>query len=155
MIRGGYWGGAWGLSWGGSWGDAWRLLNQPYQELSLKGQVFVRSYLASVYSADVAERIVVVATVNGLSVRDAEVAVAAKVGETVLHSVKTRSVGLVEKPRRVKREDTKQPSGLAAKYFQQSVETRQCAKSNSVETRLPVLCVYHSMARVDLINYVN
>ena len=84
MIRGGYWGGAWGLSWAGTWGEAWLLLNQPYQELSLKGQVFVRSYLTSIHSADVAERIISAAKVNGLSVRDAEVAVAAKVGETRL-----------------------------------------------------------------------
>ena len=78
MIRGGYWGGAWGLSWAGAWGEAWLLLNQPYQELSLKGQVFVRSYLSSIHSVEVAERIVAVAAVNNISVIDAEVVVAAK-----------------------------------------------------------------------------
>lgn len=72
MIRGGYWGGAWGLSWGGAWGEAWFLLNQPYQELSLKGQVFVRSYLTRVHSVEVAERIVSVAALNNISVVDAE-----------------------------------------------------------------------------------
>ena len=93
MIRGGYWGGAWGLSWAGAWGEAWLLLNQPYQELSLKGQVFVRSYLSSIHSVEVAERIVSAAKVNGLSVRDAEVAVAAKVGETVLHAARGTRYG--------------------------------------------------------------
>ena len=70
MIRGGYWGGA--------WGEAWLLLNQPYQELSLKGQVFVRSYLTRIHSVEVAERIVSVAALNNISVIDAEVVVAAK-----------------------------------------------------------------------------
>lgn len=78
MIRGGYWGGAWGLSWGGAWGEAWFLLNQPYQELDLKGQVFVRSYLSSIHSVEVAERIVSVAALNNISVVEAEVVVAAK-----------------------------------------------------------------------------
>ena len=78
MIRGGYWGGAWGLSWGGTWGEAWLLLNQPYQELSLKGQVFVRSYLTSIHSIEVAEQIVSVAALNNISVIDAEAVIAAK-----------------------------------------------------------------------------
>lgn len=78
MIRGGYWGGAWGLSWGGAWGEAWLLLNQPYQELSLKGQVFVRSYLTSIHSVEVVEQIVSVAALNNISVIDAEVVVTAK-----------------------------------------------------------------------------
>ncbi len=90
MIRGGYWGGAWGLSWAGAWGEAWLLLNQPYQELSLKGQVFVRSYLTRIHSIEVAERIVSVAALNNISVIDAEVVVAAKTGEARLEAVKKR-----------------------------------------------------------------
>lgn len=78
MIRGGYWGGSWGLSWAGAWGEAWRLFNQPYQELDLKGQIFVRAYLTSIHSLDVVERITAVAAVNNISVIDAEVVVAAK-----------------------------------------------------------------------------
>lgn len=78
MIRGGYWGGAWGLSWAGAWGEAWLLLNQPYQELDLKGQVFVRSYLTRIHSIEIAEQIVSVAALNNISVIDAEVVVAAK-----------------------------------------------------------------------------
>lgn len=78
MIRSGYWGGSWGLSWGGAWGEAWLLLNQPYQELSLKGQVFVRSYLTSIHSVEVVEQIVSVAALNNISVIDAETVVAAK-----------------------------------------------------------------------------
>lgn len=78
MIRGGYWGGAWGLSWAGAWGEAWFLLNQPYQELSLKGQVFVRSYLSSIHSVEVAERIVAVAAVRNISVLKAAVSLAAE-----------------------------------------------------------------------------
>ena len=78
MIRGGFWGGAWGLSWGGAWGEAWFLLNQPYQELSLKGQIFVRSYLTSIHSSEVVEQIVSIAALNNISVIDAEVVVTAK-----------------------------------------------------------------------------
>lgn len=78
MIRGGYWGGSWGLSWAGAWGEAWLLLNQPYQELSLKGQVFVRSYLTSIHSVEVAEQIVSVAALNNISVVDAEVVLSAE-----------------------------------------------------------------------------
>ena len=75
MIRGGFWGGAWGLSWGGAWGEAWLLLNQPYQELSLKGQIFVRSYLTSIHSVEVVEQIVSVAALNNISVIDASDAI--------------------------------------------------------------------------------
>ena len=88
MIRGGYWGGAWGMSWAGAWGEAWLLLNQPYQELSLKGQVFVRSYLTRIHSVEVAERIVAVAAMNNISVIDAEVVVAAKQFETRVESTR-------------------------------------------------------------------
>ena len=88
MIRGGYWGGAWGLSWAGAWGEAWLLLNQPYQELSLKGQVFVRSYLTRIHSVEAAERIVSVAALNNISVIDAEVVVAAKQTVTPVEAVR-------------------------------------------------------------------
>lgn len=84
MIRGGYWGGSWGLSWGGTWGEAWLLLNQPYQELSLKGQVFVRSYLTSIHSVEVAEQIVSVAALNNISVIDAESVVTKKSSPALL-----------------------------------------------------------------------
>lgn len=87
MIRGGFWGGAWGLSWGGAWGEAWLLLNQPYQELSLKGQIFVRSYLTSIHSGEVAEQIVSVAAVNNISVIDAEVIVTAKRVHEPMYSI--------------------------------------------------------------------
>ena len=95
MIRGGYWGGAWGLSWAGTWGEAWLLLNQPYQELSLKGQVFVRSYLTRIHSVEVAEQIVAVAALNNISVIDAEVVVAAKTGEARLESATTATSDVV------------------------------------------------------------
>lgn len=78
MIRGGYWGGAWGLSWGGAWGEAWLLLNQPYQELSLNGQVFVRSYLTNIHSIEVTEQIVSVAAQNNISAIDSVTVVTAK-----------------------------------------------------------------------------
>ena len=96
MIRGGYWGGAWGLSWGGAWGEAWLLLNQPYQELSLKGQVFVRSYLTSIHSAEVAEQIVSVAALNNISVIDAEAAIAAKQTVTPVEAVRQSRKAKVE-----------------------------------------------------------
>ena len=88
MIRGGYWGGSWGLSWAGAWGEAWLLLNQPYQELSLKGQVFARSYLTRIHSVEVAEQIVSVAALNNISVIDAEVVVAAKQTVTPVEAVR-------------------------------------------------------------------
>ena len=94
MIRGGYWGGAWGLSWGGAWGEAWLLLNQPYQELSLKGQIFVRSYLTSIHSVEVVEQIVSVAALNNISVIDAEAVIAAKQTVTPVEAVR-----LSRKPR--------------------------------------------------------
>lgn len=84
MIHGGYWGGAWGLSWAGAWGEAWLLLNQPYQELSLKGQVFVRSYLTRIHSVEVAEQIVAVAALNNISVIDAETVVTKKSSPALL-----------------------------------------------------------------------
>lgn len=104
MIRGGYWGGSWGLSWAGTWGEAWLLLNQPYQELSLKGQVFVRSYLTRIHSVEVAERIVSVAALNNISVIDAEVVVAAKTGEArekVNLYVTTAMVGVASQQERL------------------------------------------------------
>ena len=87
MIRGGYWGGSWGLSWAGAWGEAWLLLNQPYQELSLKGQVFVRSYLTRIHSIEVAEQIVSVAALNNISVIDAEVVITKKSSPALLGGV--------------------------------------------------------------------
>ena len=96
MIRGGYWGGAWGMSWAGAWGEAWQLLNQPYQELSLKGQIFVRSYLTSIHSVEVAEQIVSVAALNNLSVVDAEAVVAAKQTVTPVESVRQSRKPMVE-----------------------------------------------------------
>ena len=96
MIRGGYWGGAWGLSWAGTWGEAWFLLNQPYQELSLKGQVFVRSYLTSIHSVEVAEQIVSVAALNNISVIDAEVVVTAKQTVTPVEAVRQSRKAKVE-----------------------------------------------------------
>ena len=96
MIRGGFWGGAWGLSWGGAWGEAWLLLNQPYQELSLKGQIFVRSYLTSIHSVEVAEQIVSVAAVNNISVIDAEVVVTTKHHATSVESVRQSRKAKVE-----------------------------------------------------------
>lgn len=78
MIRGGYWGGAWGLSWAGAWGEAWLLLNQPYPDLDLEGQLFVRAYLTRLHSVEVVEQIVSAAVTHRLSAVDAAVAVTAK-----------------------------------------------------------------------------
>ena len=96
MIRGGFWGGAWGLSWGGAWGEAWFLLNQPYQELSLKGQVFVRSYLTRIHSVEVVEQIVSVAALNNISVIDAEVVVMVKRHAASVESVRQSRKAKVE-----------------------------------------------------------
>ena len=108
MIRGGYWGGAWGLSWAGAWGEAWLLLNQPYQELDLKGQVFVRSYLTRIHSVEVAERIVAVAALNNISVIDAEVVVAAKlIPQSITISKKSKKAvqkAVENYPRKIERQ---------------------------------------------------
>ena len=155
MIRGGYWGGAWGLSWAGAWGEAWLLLNQPYQELSLKGQVFVRSYLTRIHSVEVAERIVSVAALNNISVLDAEAVVAAKTGEARLEAVKKRTPSRVQPQEQVKQPERKKPLDLAAKYSQPAIFVEQRNMSISAEATQPSLIARHNAMRVDLINYVN
>ena len=129
MIRSGFWGGAWGLSWGGAWGEAWLLLNQPYQELSLKGQVFVRSYLTSIHSVEVAEQIVSVAAVNNISVIDAEVVVTVSFSEDRREVVKRRVQRKIEPPKSDDRLDRKKPIELAAKQVQQMVVAEQRSES--------------------------
>lgn len=129
MIRGGFWGGAWGLSWGGAWGEAWLLLNQPYQELSLKGQVFVRSYLTSIHSVEVAEQIVSVAAVNNISVIDAEVVVTVSFSEDRREVVKKRRQRKIEPPKSDDRLDRKKPIELAVKHAQQMVVAEQRSES--------------------------
>ena len=155
MIRGGYWGGAWGLSWAGAWGDAWLLLNQPYQELSLKGQVFVRSYLTHIHSVEVAERIVSVAALNNISVVDAEVVVAAKTGEVRLEAVKKRPPSRIQPQEQVKQPERKKPLDLAAKYSQPAIFVEQRNMSISAEATQPSLIARHNAMRADLINCVN
>lgn len=155
MIRGGYWGGAWGLSWGGSWGEAWFLLNQPYQELSLKGQVFVRSYLTRIHSVEVAEQIVSVAALNNISVIDAEVVVTARQGETRVEAVKKRTPSRIQPQEQVKQPERKKPLTLTAVCSQQAVFAKQSAKSISAKTQPASLAVCHNAMQADLINYVN
>ena len=154
MIRGGYWGGAWGLSWAGAWGEAWLLLNQPYQELSLKGQVFVRSYLSRLYAADIADQIVSVATLNNISVLDAEAVVAAKTGEARLEAVKKRPPNRIQPQEQVKQPGRKKPLELTAKYSQPAIFVEQRSMSISAEATQPSLVARHNAMWVDLINYV-
>ena len=154
MIRGGYWGGAWGLSWGGAWGEAWLLLNQPYQELSLKGQVFVRSYLTSIHSIEVAEHIVAAAALNNISAIDAEVVVAAKTGEVRLEAVKKRRPSKINPSEQVKQPAKKKPVELTARQSQPVLFAEQHGASLSVETTQPSLVARHNAMRVDLINCV-
>lgn len=135
MIRGGYWGGSWGMSWAGAWGEAWLLLNQPYQELSLKGQVFVRSYLTRIHSVEVAERIVSVAALNNISVIDAEVVVTAQVSEARLDAVKKRPKSRIEQPsEQHKQPARKKPLELMVKQSQLAVFVEQRGRSISAET---------------------
>ena len=155
MIRGSYWGGAWGLSWAGAWGEAWLLLNQPYQELSLKGQVFVRSYLTRIHSVEVAEQIVAVAALNNISVLDAEVVVAAKTGESRLEAVKKRRPSKVNPSEQVKQPAKKKPVELTARQSQPVLFAEQHGASLSVEATQPSLIGRHNAMRVDLINCVN
>ena len=138
MIRGGYWGGSWGLSWAGAWGEAWLLLNQPYQELSLKGQVFVRSYLTRIHSAEVAEQIVSVAALNNISVLDAEVVVAAKQTVTPVEAVRLSRTSAdqlfaTSQTQRVESwlvQDNVVVSSDVARMFASSVPLRIAVKSN-------------------------
>ena len=156
MIRGGYWGGSWGLSWAGAWGEAWLLLNQPYQELSLKGQVFVRSYLTRIHSVEVAEQIVAVAALNNISAIDAEVVVvAAKTGEVRLEAVKKRPPSRIQPQEQVKQPERKKPLELVAKYSQPAIFVEQRSMSISAESTQPSLVARHNAMRVDLINCVN
>ena len=155
MIRGGYWGGAWGLSWAGAWGEAWLLLNQPYQELSLKGQVFVRSYLKGIYRSEVVTQILSVAARNNISVIDAEVVVAAKTDEVRLEAVKKRTPSRVQPQEQVKQPAKKKPVELTAKQSQPVLFAEQRSKPISAETTQPSLVARHNAMRLDLINHVN
>ena len=155
MIRGGYWGGAWGLSWAGAWGEAWLLLNQPYQELSLKGQVFVRSYLTRIHSVEVAEQIVSVAALNNISVLDAAVVVAAKTGEARLEAVKKRPPSRIQPQEQVKQPARKKPVELPARQSQPVLFAEHHGASLSTEAKQATLVAYSSAMRLDLINCVN
>lgn len=129
MIRGGYWGGAWGLSWAGAWGEAWLLLNQPYQELSLKGQVFVRSYLTRIHSVEVAEQIVSVAALNNISVIDAEVVVTASSSEDRREMVKKRM------PSRIQPQVTTAMVGVASQQERLAVVSKDAPLRETVLTK--------------------
>lgn len=155
MIRGGFWGGAWGLSWGGAWGEAWLLLNQPYQELSLKGQIFVRSYLTSIHSVEVVEQIVSVAALNNISVIDAEVVVTVSSSEDRREVVKKRPKSRIEQPNQAKQPERKKTPELRVKQSQLAVFVEQRGRSISAETMQAALVAYSNTVRVDLINYVN
>ena len=154
MIRGGYWGGSWGMSWAGAWGEAWLLLNQPYQELSLKGQVFVRSYLTRIHSVEVAERIVSVAALNNISVIDAEVVVAAK-----------QTVSTVDAVRRAKKARIDPaPANTALKRPAEQITTTSRAQAvfsvgraitAAATTAQHKLTASNNAQRVDLIKYSN
>ena len=155
MIRGGYWGGSWGLSWAGAWGEAWLLLNQPYQELSLKGQVFVRSYLTRIHSVEIAERIVAVAALNNISVIDAEVVVAAKTGEARLEAVKKRTPSRIQPSEQHKQPARKKPVELTVMCSQQVLPIEQSKKRISAVDTLNQLFVFSNAERADLVNHVN
>ena len=150
MIRGGFWGGAWGLSWGGAWGEAWLLLNQPYQELSLKGQIFVRSYLTSIHSVEVVEQIVSVAAVNNISVIDAEVVVTAKHTTSSVDAVRQSRKAKVEiAPEYQPRQEPKaQPVAI---YRQQGVVAATSMPRIDAATYNPAIAVAHEAQAVHAI----
>lgn len=145
MIRGGFWGGAWGLSWGGTWGEAWLLLNQPYQELSLKGQVFVRSYLTRMHSVEVAEQIVSVAVLNNISVIDAEIVALAREKQAC---VEVKATPMAPRKEAVEcRVD---------QLSRQSAVDRVSFKRSAIATAVsPVVGVARCEQRCDLINLAN
>lgn len=150
MIRGGFWGGAWGLSWGGAWGEAWQLLNQPYQELSLKGQIFVRSYLTSIHSVEVVEQIVSVAALNNISVIDAEVVVTAKHTAVPVDAVRQSRKAKVEiAPEYQPRQEPKaQPVAI---YRQQGVVAATFTPRIDAATYNPAIAVAHEAQAVHAI----
>ena len=91
------WGGAWGMAWGDAWGLTTALLETPYNDLSFKDQVFVRSALLSVYAQSVADRVVVCAMLNRLSILDAVAAVTVRQTEpSLLTSEVLQHVAAVE-----------------------------------------------------------
>lgn len=145
----------WGQSWGACWGACWGFLVVPYAKLSLKGQVFVRSYLTRIHSVEVAERIVSVAALNNISAVDAEVVVAAKTGEVRLEAIKKRTPSRIQPQEQVKQPERKKPLELTAKYSQPAVFVEQRNMSISAEATQPSLVARHNAMRVDLINYVN
>lgn len=152
MIRGGYWGGSWGLSWGGTWGEAWLLLNQPYQELSLKGQVFVRSYLSSIHSVEVAEQIVSVAALNNLSIVDSALSLSAKHRVDYVDVIRKVSVSKPPKAqadktsKRVPKQSVfaqhRQPS-ISAKTTGNPIDLKTQAQSvNIINNQFSIACTY-------------
>ena len=150
MIRGGYWGGAWGLSWAGAWGEAWLLLNQPYQELSLKGQVFVRSHLTRIHSVEIAEQIVSVAALNNISVIDAEVVVTAKQTVAPIEAVlQSRKAKVEIAPEHQPRQSPKaQPVAI---YHQQGVVAATFVSRIDTATYNPAIAVAHKAQAVHAI----
>lgn len=129
MIRGGYWGGSWGLSWAGAWGEAWLLLNQPYQELSLKGQVFVRSYLTRIHSVEVAEQIVTYAHSENVSVLEARRQLVVTTDQSTL-TISRKAQRQAKTPKPMVR-GTKPARKLPASIFVISAANEVYAKANT------------------------
>lgn len=154
MIRGGFWGGAWGLSWGGAWGEAWFLLNQPYQELSLKGQIFVRSYLTSIHSVEVVEQIVSVAALNNISVIDADVVVTAKQTVTPVDAVRRAKKARID-PATTSAPIKRPVEQVATVSRAQAVFSVGRAITAAATTSQHKLTASNNAQRVDLIKYAN
>ena len=154
MIRGGYWGGAWGMSWAGAWGEAWLLLNQPYQELSLKGQVFVRSYLTRIHSVEVAEQVVAVAALNNISVIDAEAVVAAKQTVSTVDAVRRAKKARID-PATTSAPIKRPVEQITAASRAQAVFSVGRAITAAATTSQHKLTASNNAQRVDLIKYAN
>lgn len=151
MIRGGYWGGSWGLSWAGAWGEAWLLLNQPYQELSLKGQVFVRSYLTRIHSVEVAERIIAFAATNNLSIVDSALSLSVKHGADHLSVIRkvaqsTQKPAATQPLKRGQKPSIsamlRQPSILAKAIQNEIAASSQAQSVNIISNQFSIACTY-------------
>lgn len=114
------------------------------------GQVFVRSYLTSIHSVEVAEQIVSVAALNNISVIDAEVVVAAKQTVTPVEAVRLSRKAKVEiAPEHQPRQAPKaQPMAI---FRQQGVVAATFTPRIDAATYNPAIAVAHKAQAVHVI----
>lgn len=114
------------------------------------GQVFVRSYLTSIHSVEVAEQIVSVAALNNISVIDAEVVVAAKQTVTPVEAVRQSRKAKVEiAPEHQPRQAPKaQPMAI---FRQQGMVAATFTPRIDAATQNPALAIAHEAQAINAI----